>query len=118
MARMIISFLFFVFYAFPAHSAPKVTYMKGHQLLSVCTSDDMGVRAMCNGYTMGVYDVSQGIAFNGDRFCIPEGVPDFQLVKVVIKYLEEWPEDLHYNAYALIQFALVSAFPCNKVGNE
>jgi hypothetical protein len=38
---------------------------------------------------------------------------------IVIKHLNEHPEERHYVAYALVQNALFKAFPCppNKVGN-
>ena len=46
-------------------------------------------------------------------FCIPTGVTNGQLAKVVVKYLNDNPSELHEPATALIWTALFEAFPCN-----
>ncbi len=46
-------------------------------------------------------------------YCVPPtGIENDQLVRVVKKYLDEHPEDLHQSARILILFALREAFPC------
>nr|WP_269807861.1 Rap1a/Tai family immunity protein [Pseudomonas agronomica] len=45
--------------------------------------------------------------------CWPEGnVTKDQSLRIVVKYLKEHPESLHFGESTLITLALVSAFPC------
>ena len=44
--------------------------------------------------------------------CLPAGVSGLQLRKVVNKYLNENPANLHHGAAALVYGALDEAFPC------
>jgi hypothetical protein len=52
----------------------------------------------------------RGIA--GDRVCIPSEATLAQVRDVVIRYLQEHPEERHYAASSLSLRALVLAFPC------
>ena len=45
-------------------------------------------------------------------FCLPENVSTDQGIRVVVKYLEEHPADLHQRGTALTVRALKQAFPC------
>ncbi|MFP6801731.1 MAG: Rap1a/Tai family immunity protein, partial [Pseudomonadales bacterium] len=48
------------------------------------------------------------------KFCVPEGengVTAGQLRKIVVKYLNENPEELHLTAGSLVSNALNEAFP-------
>lgn len=58
------------------------------------------------GYTHAVISMSNA--------CIPQGVTLDQGVEIVKKYLRENPEKLHYTANALIEYALLTAYPCQK----
>jgi len=46
-------------------------------------------------------------------YCRPEGVPPAQLVRIVVKHLEYFPELLHTSAASLVNNAFMGAFPCN-----
>lgn len=73
---------------------------------------------MCLGYIRAVSDAIQS-SVNSEAgvpalFCIPGGeggVTSGQVVKVVIKYLEDHPQDLHKDAAGLVMNALAAAFP-------
>jgi hypothetical protein len=46
--------------------------------------------------------------------CFPEtGVPNIQIARIIIKYLQDHPERLHYGRAVLLDIALNKAFPCN-----
>ena len=71
----------------------------------------------CSGMMQGMtntiiffdaFQVTQSIV------CLPEdGISNGQAAKVVIKYLEEHPEQLHVADSGLAFLALMDAFPCN-----
>lgn len=51
-------------------------------------------------------------------FCVPKDVPVSQLVRVVVKYLEEHPAQLHNPAHGLVYASLKDAFPCTDSSNR
>jgi hypothetical protein len=44
--------------------------------------------------------------------CIPDEASPDQIIKVVIKYLEDNPDKLHWQANVLIFASMRKAFPC------
>ena len=52
--------------------------------------------------------------FGGVGVCAPVDVSGEQLVRVVLKYLQQHPELLHEPAADLVWTALHEAFPCHK----
>ena len=99
--------------------ATAAAYKNGNQLLANCESSGYYDLATCLGYIMGVSDTSEGKTWDGRTYCEPPEVKSGQLQMIVIKHLNEHPEERHYVAYALVQNALFKAFPCppNKVEN-
>lgn len=94
----------------PVHAAGIAA---GNVLLEQCESRDNSVyEGACYGFITGVYDTSDGKTWNGKTYCSPKGVTTGQLVKVVIKWLNEHPEALHNTAASLVQAAFLEAFPC------
>jgi hypothetical protein len=111
----------------PATSfARTASYENGNSLLAKCENKKIGKQTMqkisdgtmnkgiCFGYLTGISDahgaeVSWGLT--EPRFCSPKGVIRGQLVKVVIKYLNERPETVHLSASSLVNNALYLAFP-------
>jgi hypothetical protein len=61
----------------------------------------------CHAYIRGVADAIKNIVM-----CTPSGVTYEQIWRVVIKYLQNHPEELHLSPNFLIQKALEKAFPC------
>ena len=62
---------------------------------------------ICNGLVEGVGDVSP-------RVCRDSSVTYGQQLRVVVKYLQDHPEELHLRNTALVEKALAKAFPCGK----
>lgn len=46
--------------------------------------------------------------------CIPMSVSNAQVVRVVLKYLDANPENLHHDATASVLLSLISAYPCTE----
>jgi hypothetical protein len=68
----------------------------------------------CSGYARGFVD---GIAVaNGTTgtICVPPAVTTEEIVRVVEKYMDDHPEDLHENRAYLMTSALLKAYPCKK----
>jgi len=64
---------------------------------------------LCRGYIDGVYaGYSIGAQSN---FVIPDGVTSDQLVSIFIKYVENNPKKLHWDASFLVVESLEEAFP-------
>ena len=103
----------------------------GSKLLQNCNSYSMLVdgssnskiilgAGLCLGTVRGIIDA--GAIFDtfaeqagkppSNVFCVPESVTADQGVRVVIKYLEGHPEDLHKRGTTLTVHALKQAFPC------
>ncbi len=47
-------------------------------------------------------------------YCIPSSVSAGQTVRVVVKYLNKYPENLHYLDVDLVALALSKAYPCKQ----
>ena len=114
--------------------------MTSAELLSNCKSalrviegtgiDVDGVpTGMCIGYVAGVldgYEVGDETAkikikeyypeFKGPKanFKVPDGADPQQIIRVVVKYLEDHPENLHQPAWFGIIMAATNAFPIGK----
>jgi len=69
---------------------------------------------ICMGYTRGVIEADQiwHQMIGPQTFCLPDGANPDQFVRVAVKYLEDNPAQLHYNAAFSIHLALREAFPC------
>jgi len=72
----------------------------------------------CAGFVSGVVTTSglwqEGMGKQVD--CSPEGAEVNQLIRVVTKYLEGHPAELHRHSVLLIQLALTEAWPCAEGG--
>jgi len=110
--------------SFSQARADKITgFVSGNALLEFCetfldggTSANIAKGKQCSSYIVGVVDIHS--AFVGwkdlERYwCFPSNnMGKSQLVRVVTKYLQEHPEDLHFLASGLVANALILAFPC------
>jgi hypothetical protein len=108
----------------------------GEQLINVCRAGEELTRSVgshvpvntliedakrvgtCQGFVQGVLD-RETIATtdkngnpSGRAFCIPKEVSVEQLTKVVVKYGDNHPEELHFPGAAIVMFAMKEAFPC------
>ncbi|HUZ12883.1 MAG TPA: Rap1a/Tai family immunity protein [Caulobacteraceae bacterium] len=106
-------------WSFPRNRAG--TYTVGNQLWDYCGSTTDGPpRDLCVADIEGVVDgMLWAAGFNGSgvtqaRFCIPDGVTNFQVVDVVRRFLFTHPELRNDAESALIEDALRGAFPCDE----
>ena len=102
-------------------------FVTGNKLLGWCiTSINVGNSTtnaqealdtgQCQGYLMATSDTyntwrSQGF-ISSDVYCMPHRVTVGQLERIVVKYLEARPEELHMSASSLVLTAYMQAFPC------
>lgn len=73
------------------------------------------------GYIEGAEDttsyynaVDEVLQRGGPMYCIPRTATLGQLRLVLLKYLRDNPETLHYSAAGAIKSAFTKAFPCPK----
>jgi len=71
------------------------------------TYDAGFVNGRCVGFVTG-------IAFASPSICPPPEATVSQLVRVVVKYVDERPQRAHESFSLLTQEALVSAWPCKR----
>jgi hypothetical protein len=91
----------------PSH-AEWLKFDDGNSLLSKCEDGDLFFnKGYCTGLIAGVHDTH-----SGKSICKPKTAPLKQLKQVVVKFLQENPDKLHYSAVSLTRFALEEAFPC------
>ena len=72
----------------------------------------------CLGFISGVVDLNtmdEDILKKASHaWCVPAGVTETQLAKVVVKYGNDHPEELHFPGVMIVASALVVAFPCGR----
>ena len=105
-----------------------LAYEKAQELLWACKADPSTASDMesmvkanldkshCFGYITGMLDGVQlvfGIKPESKFFCPPVGgMSTDQQVRIVIKHLEDNPQELHSSARMQALLALAKAFPC------
>jgi hypothetical protein len=69
--------------------------------------------AFCRGYVAGAVDQMVGLSVQtSTMYCIPSNSDNDQLLRVVLKYLNDNPATLNYPAGAAVAKAVIAAFPC------
>jgi hypothetical protein len=72
-----------------------------------------GARAgLCAGFIDAYRQLSIMVPAANLKLCLPAGVEGMQLIKVIVRYLDQHPERLHLPAAQLIYDATNDAFPC------
>lgn len=69
----------------------------------------------CFGYISGVLDfdrLESAARKQAARYCVPDNASSSQLAKVIVKYGNDHPEELHLPAVAFVGLAMITAFPC------
>lgn len=96
-------------------------YERSDELLWACngeasTTEAVLQRMHCIGYVVGVFDGAQiifGMNPENKMICSPEqGMSADQQIRIVTKWLEKHPEELHQSARTSILMAFMDAFPC------
>ena len=111
------------------HALSKVTgAMLLHDCRAAVKSTDISPRLTleedraadrCIGYTQGVMDSNAFWHTIDERdhnkmvhYCIDLGASTEQIIRIVVKYLEENPKELSENGWVCFQAALLRSFPC------
>lgn len=90
----------------------------GNELLRDCTASvrrdgvDSYRAGWCLGYLAGVRHTRSLYTKFPSVDCTPQEVTSGQIKSIVVKYLQDHPEKLHYTNYGLVNMALNEAFPC------
>lgn len=89
-------------------------FLSGNDLVTECASDKSIERATCIAYVMGVLD--SGVMYDTEytKVCPPDRMSAHQAAKIVVKYADNNPEQLHFPASILVHNALIKAFPCGS----
>lgn len=99
-----------------ADEAKVKSFKNGNQLLELCNADEASFKeGECFGYIMAIVDNNESIVTAGlmqKLYCIPDDLIVNQLLRVVVKYLQENPEKLHMAASDLLTNAFIKTFPC------
>ena len=95
--------------------AKKISFVTGNMLYQLCKSENKVNNGLCEGYIAGINDaMSSGYLHKYFQVCLPEGVSTTQLRLILIKYMEQIPQKLHYVAEGIVAEALGNTFPCKK----
>jgi ABC-type cobalamin transport system permease subunit len=77
------------------------------------TSQQAVDATFCRGYLAGAVDEMVGLSVQtSTAYCIASNVDSDQLLRVLLRYLNDNPAKLNYPAGALVANAIVAAFPC------
>ena len=72
----------------------------------------------CIAYISGITDANAiiGVARPGSQlFCPPKnGIQNEQYIRILVKWLNDHPDELHKSAKVSVFIAMSEAFPCNK----
>jgi hypothetical protein len=102
MKSLLIISLFFI------PSLSQAEFKGGNELKSSCNATSSNVeQAICLGYVMAVADI-----YINKQICLPKNVTAGQAKDVVLKYLNGYPERLHFSADSLVLDSLKNTFPC------
>jgi hypothetical protein len=104
----------------PSAAFAKKDVSSGNYWHEVCSSP-IGTREMeCLTYLQG-FDAAHDVAIMGGGatplYCQPKGVTLGQMQKVVIRYLDQHPDQLHFAFAFLVVRALRESFPCSDAPN-
>jgi hypothetical protein len=74
-------------------------------------SETAGDSGFMGGWCAGILD---GITYMDPDLCIPDGVPQAQVARVVVQYIDQRPARMHESFKLLAIEALRSAWPCQR----
>jgi hypothetical protein len=98
----------------------QATFFDGNELWTYCNNrfSSEGNAAMCTAYILGVVDAAQQAQANSPgsscTLKIPENVSGRQIADIVVKALEQHPENRPNSAPSIVLSAVVDAFPCSQ----
>jgi hypothetical protein len=113
-----------------ATTASAAPWERGDQMLWACKGEGpepenaLFGQITCVAYLSGFLDshsiaVSLGDSREEVNFCLPAaGISNDQAKRIVIKWLESHPSQLHHSSRMLVLSALREALPCNGRSSE
>jgi hypothetical protein len=108
----------FLFLLIAASATARVNSNFDNELLRDCTHPSPGsfTAGLCLGYLKGAAEMSRlrEKLPQLPPVCVPDAVTVGQLRNIVVRYLEEHPEELHYSSIVVLNNALAEAFPCER----
>lgn len=95
-------------------STSNAQFTTGNQALAFCTRDGGAEFNMshCLGLVAGLYDAN--LVWNKQHICLPANVTLGQIRDVFIRHIQQQASERHWSAGALMNNALVAAFPCPR----
>jgi len=117
----VVVFIAFAYGSSRGNSSPQADATTGNGLLGSCqisvkSTDDRNYKespfeAWRDGFCVGIVN---GVSSASPHVCPDEEVTTGQEKRVVLKYLQDHPEELHLDNAVLVERALSRAFPCPK----
>lgn len=111
----------------------------GNKLLQDCSAylryNDSGAisreslinAVFCQGYVLGMLEMHLSYTppkpYSGHKtttplFCPPDEIQTLQAIRVVVRYLQAHPEQLHWGGGVLATLALIDGFPCTSATSQ
>ena len=94
----------------------RLSPLDGDSLTKDCGSKNDTLVILCTGYLVGAVDMLDSLEVSTasvpEVTCVPNEVRGEQMAKVIIKYGNDHPEDLHLQGTAFTLKAFRSAWPC------
>ena len=92
----------------------KADFTSGNELWDACQAHlaTEPIKAtFCTAYIVGAGETFRGLV--GGYYCLPDNVPNGQLIEIVKHYLRDHPQKRQDSAPTLITLAFKDKFPCN-----
>ena len=107
--------------AFFPCSVANASFNTGNDLYAKCSAVKSEATyyqdsAYCLAYVIGIVDAfefNEGVK-SGLKLCVPGGVTAGQLRDIVVRYLQNKPQDRHNAGSVIIFLAMSEAFPCQN----
>jgi hypothetical protein len=90
--------------------------MSGEDLTKDCSESNQALQTLCSSYLVGALDMLDSLEASTDipnLTCVPTDVTAGQMAKVIAKYGNDHPEELHQQGSAFVIKAFSEAWPCD-----
>ena len=94
----------------------RLSPLNGENLTKDCASSANTLAILCTGYLVGALDMLDSMEVSTDVpevACVPADVTGQQMAKVIVKYGNDHPEELHLQGIAFTLNAFRTAWPCS-----
>ena len=95
-------------------------FYDGNKLLAMCEAATDFDKGRCLGFVVAVSDRGMAIITGAPDpgVCLEKSVTDGQVMTIVLKYLRENRDKLHWAAWTLALNALIAVFPCENTNSD